>query len=247
MNDRFSSFKQPLTTEVTSRFLTSMPRSITIEANDIIDAFFRSNLTIGKDSLPKTLVIDLNKFPVANWNVSFQTNKSIHLDIILPMLFDSIRSNTVTNLTIKHIQANNFVTTLTGPIVNLYGGDIETRQFSLLFNLSNNQTLDKSSEVIIGHVKTETFQLNITRSNRMNISIEQVDSDMAELFVDDQFCNGANDIDISLNLSMNGNYSLLGMIIRTFVSIPILLRRKYPLRFTFVNAYWTCVHSSSSS
>jgi hypothetical protein len=88
--------------------------------------------------------------------------------------------------------------------VNLQVDQIQVKEFSLAMNLTNNQTNQSLSDVVIGHVKSERFQLDITKSDNMNIHIEQVDSETAELFFDSQFCTNETNLQINLNLSKNG-------------------------------------------
>ena len=71
-------------------------------------------------------------------------------------------------------------------------------------NLAHNQTNQSLSDVVIGHIKSEQFELNITKSDNMNIHVEQVDSETAELFFDSQFCTNESNLQINLNISKNG-------------------------------------------
>lgn len=92
--------------------------------------------------------------------------------------------------------------------MHLQLNEIETKEFSLMMNLSNTQPPDRPSDITIGRIKTDQFQLNINKTDQMNLQVHQVDSETAELFFDDRFCMNDSDIDINLNLSKNGNNSM---------------------------------------
>ena len=61
-----------------------------------------------------------------------------------------------------------------------------------------------SSDVIIGHVKSDQFELNLTKSDNMHVRVQQVDSETAELYLDSNFCTNESSLEINLNLSKNG-------------------------------------------
>jgi hypothetical protein len=69
---------------------------------------------------------------------------------------------------------------------------------------NRNRTNKHLSDVIIGHVKSEQFELNLTKSDNMNVHIQQVDSTTAELYLDSNFCTNESSLEINLNLSKNG-------------------------------------------
>lgn len=67
-----------------------------------------------------------------------------------------------------------------------------------------NQTIRHFSDVIIGHVRSEQFELNLTKSDNMHVHVQQVDSETAELYLDSNFCTNESSLEINLNLSKNG-------------------------------------------
>lgn len=140
----------------------------------------------------------------ASWSLSLQTNRSIHVDIALPPISDPPNVNGTTNLTLANIQANRFSTNVVGPAVNLQVDQIETKEFSLTVDLTQNQTNSQPSDLIIGYIKSDRFNLGITKTDALNLQVQQVDSATAELYFDDQFCSNASDVAINLNLSKNG-------------------------------------------
>ena len=72
-------------------------------------------------------------------------------------------------------------------------------------NLTNNNTSNQPSEVLIGRIKSEKFQMNIAKTDDINLKIQQVDTDTAELVFDDPFCSTGSNVKINLNLGKNGN------------------------------------------
>jgi ABC-type sugar transport system ATPase subunit len=150
-------------------------------------------------STEKSIYFNLIDLPPSSWNLSLHTNDSVLLDIILPS-----PSHATTNLTITNVEANRFSANIIGVPVNLQVDQIQVKEFSLAMNLTTNQTNQSVSDVVIGHVRSERFQLDITKSDNMNIHIQQVDSETAELFFDSQFCTNETNLQINLNLSKNG-------------------------------------------
>ena len=71
-------------------------------------------------------------------------------------------------------------------------------------NNDGNRTTKHFSDVIIGHVRSEQFELNLTKSDNMHVHVQQVDSATAELFLDSNFCTNESSLEINLNLSKNG-------------------------------------------
>jgi hypothetical protein len=143
--------------------------------------------------------------PPSSWNLSLDTNDSILLDLALPS------SSNPSNLTFTKILANRLMANIVGFPVNLQIEQINAKQFSLAMNITNNndlemnnQTNSLTSDVVIGRVKSEQFELNITKSDNMNIHVQQVDSAIAELYFDSEFCTNESSLQINLNLSKNG-------------------------------------------
>lgn len=145
--------------------------------------------------------LNLVDLPPSSWNLSFQTNESILLDMTLPS------SNATSNLTLGNIQAERFSASIAGSSVNLQVNQIETKQFSLTMNLTNNSTSNQRSEVLIGRIKTEKFQMKISKTDDINLKIQQVDTDTAELVFEDPFCSTGSNVEINLNLGKSGNRS----------------------------------------
>ncbi len=71
-------------------------------------------------------------------------------------------------------------------------------------DINSNQSVQYLSDVIIGHVKSEQFELNLTKSNNMHVHVQQVDSATAELYLDSHFCTNESSLEINFNLSKNG-------------------------------------------
>ena len=71
-------------------------------------------------------------------------------------------------------------------------------------SLNRNSTVQHLSDVIIGHVRSEQFELNLTKSDNMHVHVQQVDSSTAELYLDSNFCTNESSLEINLNLSKNG-------------------------------------------
>jgi hypothetical protein len=173
----------------------------TLLSDELFKSLFNSTTN---SSTEKLIYFNLNDLPPSTWNISLQTIESILLDIALPAPTYPSYANTTTNLTITNVEANRFSTNIVGVPINLLVDLIQTKQFSLAMNLTHNQTNQSSSDVVIGHVKSEQFELNITKSDNMNVHVQQVDSETAELFFDSQFCTNETNLQINLNISKNG-------------------------------------------
>jgi hypothetical protein len=174
-------------------------------SNELLNTLF-NNAT--NSSNEKFIFINLADLPPSSWNVSLHTNASILLDIVLPPASYPSNINTTTNLTISNVDAHRFATTIIGVPINLQVDQIQTKQFSLAMNLTNEPANQSLSDVVIGHIKSEQFELNITKSDNMNLHVQQVDSDTAELFFDSRFCTNESNLQINLNLSKNGKTKL---------------------------------------
>jgi hypothetical protein len=174
-------------------------------SNDILNTLMDAHTT--NSSVEKSIFINLMDFPASTWDVSLQTNESVRLDIALPSSIDSNGLGVTTNLSLSNIQADRFAANIVGSSINLQVDQIETKEFSLTMNLTNNGTNDQSSDVAFGHIKSDQFHLNITKANKMNLQVQQVDSETAELYFSDKFCTNDSDVEINLNLSKNGTYS----------------------------------------
>lgn len=175
--------------------------SNTLLSNDLLKSLFNNTANSSQDKL---IIVDLGDLPPSTWDVSFSTNESILLDITLPPSSSSMNSNTTTNLSITNVEANRFSTNIIGLPLNLQLDQVQAKQVSLAMNLSQEQSNQTISDVIIGRVRSEQFELNITKSDNMNLQVQQVDSETAELFFDDKFCTNESNLQINLNLSKNG-------------------------------------------
>jgi hypothetical protein len=145
--------------------------------------------------------------PASSWNFSLNSNESIVLDVALPPATYPSYPNTTTNLTFTNIEANRFSTNINGIPINLHVDRVQTKQFSLTMNATDddiNRSPKTQSDVIIGHVKSEQFELNLTKSDNMHVRIRQVDSATAELYLDSNFCTNESSLEINLNLAKNG-------------------------------------------
>ena len=201
MRTRRSS-RRPRTTTITSTrtyrtrrrtSLSTLPDQST-SAVDLLQSFLHSTS------------LNLTDLPPSSWNLSLQTNRSLLLDITLPS------SNVTSNLTLADIQADRFVASIVGSSVNLQVHEVEAKEFSLTMNLTSVQP----SEVIIGHVRSEHFQLTLSKTDEINLQVQRVDADTAELIFDDQFCSRGSDVEINLNLSKNGNRSSHSSLVSIF-------------------------------
>lgn len=199
-NSRLNSYQQQMV-EYKPSFNTNS--SNTLLSNELLNMLFNNT---NNSSAEKLIFLNLFDLPPSSWNLSFTTNESILLDISLPPSSSPGTSDTTTNLTFTNVEANRFSTNIVGLPVNLQVDHIQTKQFSLAMNLTNDQSNQSSSDVVIGRIKSETFELNITKSDNMNVHVQQVDSETAELFFDSQFCTNESNLQINLNLSKNGNF-----------------------------------------
>ncbi|CAF1127167.1 unnamed protein product [Adineta steineri] len=180
-------------------------------SNDYLNQIFQNLSALTNSSDDKFIYLNLIDHPPSSWNLSIKSNESITLDIALPL---SINSTSRTNLTFGNIEANRFSTNIIGKPINLHVDRVHTKEFLLKMNntnddddddmKSNNHQSQQLSDVIIGHVKSEKFQLNFTKSDKMHVYVYQVDSATAELYFDSSFCTNDSSLEINLNLSENG-------------------------------------------
>jgi hypothetical protein len=177
--------------------------------NDLLNQIFNNITTSTNSSSEKSIYFNLIDLPPSSWNLSLNSSANIVLDVTLPSPVYPSYSNTTTNLTFTNIQANRFSTNINGMPINLQLDRVHTKQFSLIMNttdnvMNRNPNIQHSSDIIIGHVKSEQFELNLTKSDNMHVHIEQVDSATAELYLDSNFCTNESSLEINLNLSKNG-------------------------------------------
>ncbi|CAF3795521.1 unnamed protein product, partial [Adineta steineri] len=180
-------------------------------SNDYLNQIFQNLSALTNSSDDKFIYLNLIDHPPSSWNLSIKSNESITLDIALPL---STNSTSRTNLTFGNIEANRFSTNIIGKPINLHVDRVHTKEFLLKMNntnddddddmKSNNHQSQQLSDVIIGHVKSEKFQLNFTKSDKMHVYVYQVDSATAELYFDSSFCTNDSSLEINLNLSENG-------------------------------------------
>ncbi|CAF0863217.1 unnamed protein product [Adineta ricciae] len=191
------STRKPVPEQQTTTYKSAVHSNLsnTLLSNELFDTLLTNS------SSDQVISFDLSNLPTSSWNLSLQTNKSIVLDIALP---DASTANGTTNLSMTNIVAERFTTNIVGSPVSLQVDQVQTKQFSLAMNLTSNLTNQMSSDVVIGHVKSEQFQLDITKSDNMNIHVKQVDSETAELFFDSKFCTNDTNLQINLNLTKNG-------------------------------------------
>jgi len=165
--------------------------------------------TSTNSSSEKSIYFNLIDLPPSSWNLSLNSNESIALDVVLPSTGYPSYFNTTTNLTFTNIQANRFSTNINGMPVNLQVDRVHTKQFSLIMNatdntMNRNPKIQHLSDVIIGHVKSEQFELNLTKSDNMHLYVQRFDSATAELYLDSNYCTNESSLEINLNLSKNG-------------------------------------------
>ncbi|CAF3842274.1 unnamed protein product, partial [Rotaria sordida] len=177
--------------------------SNTLLSNDLLNEIFNNLSTSTNSSTEKYIYFNLNNYPPSSWNLSLNSNDNIVLDVILPI------STSSTNLTFTNIEAKSLVTNIIGRPINLQVDRVQTKQFSLVMNatdnsLNSNRTRSYISDVIIGHVKSEQFELNLTKTDNMHVRVRQVDAATAELYLDSNFCTNESSLEINLNLSQNG-------------------------------------------
>lgn len=175
--------------------------SNTLLSNELLQALFNST---SNSSDEKLIYFNLADLPPSSWNVSLHTNESILLAFILPPATYPSTLNSTTNLSITNVDARRFSTNIVGIPINLLVDQIQTKLFSLAMNLTNDQINQSISDVVIGHIKSEKFELNITKSDNLNLHVKQVDSETAELYFDSKFCTNETNLQINLNISKNG-------------------------------------------
>jgi hypothetical protein len=177
--------------------------------NDLLNQIFKNISTSTNSTAEKSIFFNLIDLPPSSWNLSLNTNESIFLNVALPSPNYPSYSNATTNLTFTNIEANRFSTNIIGIPVNLQVDRVQTKQFSLTMNATDNNpnrnsSVQHFSDVIIGHVRSEQFELNLTKSDNMHVHVQQVDSSTAELYLDSNFCTNESSLEINLNLSKNG-------------------------------------------
>ncbi|CAM4885008.1 unnamed protein product [Rotaria socialis] len=180
--------------------------STTILSNDILNQLISNTSTSTNSSTERFIYFNLVDLPPSSWNLSLTSNESLVLDLVLP---SSTNSNATTNLTFTNMEATSLSTKIVGAPINLQVDRVQTKQFSLTVNATDsgsnrNRTKSSVSDVIIGHVRSDQFELNFTKTDNMNVRVQQVDSATAELYFDDNFCTNESSLEINLNLSKNG-------------------------------------------
>ncbi|CAF3870500.1 unnamed protein product [Rotaria magnacalcarata] len=180
--------------------------STTILSNDILSQLFRNTSTSTNSSTERFIYFNLVDLPPSSWDLSLNSNESFVLDLVLP---SSANSNATSNLTFTNIEATSLSTKIVGAPINLQVDRVQTKHFSLAVNATDsgsnrNRTKSSVSDVIIGHVRSEKFELNFTKTDNMNVRVQQVDSATADLYFDSHFCTNESNLEINLNLSQNG-------------------------------------------
>lgn len=181
--------------------------SNTVLSNDLLNQLFNNLSSSSNSSAEKFIYVNLADQPPSSWNLSLNSNDSVVLDVVLP---SSLNPNETTNLTFTNIEANTLVTNIVGTSFNLHVDRVQSKQFLLNVNATDNgqnpnRTKPYLSDVIIGHVRSEQFELNLTKTDNMHVQVKQVDSATADLFFDSNFCTNESSLEINLNLSQNGN------------------------------------------
>ncbi|CAF3935144.1 unnamed protein product [Rotaria sp. Silwood2] len=180
----------------------SINSSNTLLSNELFNKLFNNTTN---SSIEKLIYFNLLDLPPSSWNLSLNTNESIVFNIALPASSHSSNLHTTrTNLTITNVEANRLSTNIIGSPVNLQVDKIQVKQFSLAMNQTNNGTNQSLSDVVIGYVKTDRFELKLTKLDNMNMHVHQIDSETAEIYFDSQFCTNENNLEINLNLSKTG-------------------------------------------
>ncbi|CAF1943653.1 unnamed protein product [Rotaria magnacalcarata] len=180
--------------------------STTILSNDILSQLFSNTSTSTNSSTERFIYFNLVDLPPSSWDLSLNSNESFVLDLVLP---SSANSNATSNLTFTNIEATSLSTKIVGAPINLQVDRVQTKHFSLAVNATDsgsnrNRTKSSVSDVIIGHVRSEKFELNFTKTDNMNVRVQQVDSATADLYFDSHFCTNESNLEINLNLSQNG-------------------------------------------
>lgn len=178
-------------------------------SNELFNEIFRNLSMSTNSSVDKLVLLNLSDLPPSTWNLSLNSNDSFFLNILLPSASYPSSSNTTTNLTFTNIEADRFHTNINGIPIHLQVDRVETKQFSLQINAthqnsSENETNKSLSDIVIGHVKSEQFLLNLTKSDNMHVYVKEVDSATAEVYLDSNFCTNESSLEINLNLSKNG-------------------------------------------
>jgi len=178
-------------------------------SNELFNEIFRNISMSTNSSADKLVLLNLSDHPPSTWNLSLNSNDSILLNILLPIASYPSSSNSTTNLTFTNIEADRFHTNINGMPIHLQVDRVETKQFSLQINAthqnsSENETNKSISDIVIGHVKSEQFQLNLTKSDNMHVYVKEVDSATAEVYLDSNFCTNESSLEINLNLKKNG-------------------------------------------
>ena len=218
----------------------SSNHSTTLLSNDILHEQFRSRNV----SDEKVIHVDLTHSPPSAWDLSFNSNETVLLDIALPPSTYSSHSNVTTRLTFTNITAHRWRTHIYGVPVHVQMDRVETKEFALDMNATGsrsppNGTQRYSSDVTIGHVTSDEFRLNLIKSDHMHVNVKQVDSMTAELFFDGQFCSNDSSLQINLNLSRNGKRP------RSSIGSRASLFRNDSVRKSNAHAYWPCLHASA--
>ena len=104
-------------------------------------------------SMKRSILVNLIDYPPSSWNLSFSTNESLLLDIVLPKQNHMLTPTETTNLTFTEIEAHQLSTNIIGFPANLEIEKILTKQFSLTINQINNQTNQIPSDFIRLHWK----------------------------------------------------------------------------------------------
>ncbi|CAF3369596.1 unnamed protein product [Rotaria sp. Silwood1] len=175
--------------------------SNTLLSNELFNKLFNSTTN---SSTEKIIYFNLLDIPPSSWNLALNTNESIVFDIAVPSSSYSSNFHRTTNLTITNVEANRLSTNIIGSPVNLQVDKVQAKKFSLAMNQGNNETNQSLSDVIIGYIKTEQFELKLTKLDNMNMHIQQIDSETAEIYFDSQFCTDENNLEINLKLSKAG-------------------------------------------
>ncbi|CAF3699066.1 unnamed protein product [Rotaria socialis] len=152
-------------------------------------------------STEKCIYLNLIDIPPSSWNLSLNTTESVVLDIALP---PSSHMTGITNLTMGDIEANHLSTNIIGLPINLQVDNVHASKFSLSMNQTDNNVNQLPSNLIIGRIKAEQFELNLIKSDNMDINVQQIDSETADIYLDSQFCANDNTLGINLNLTKNG-------------------------------------------
>ena len=72
--------------------------------------------------------------------------------------------------------------------------------FHLFLAYLRNRLSNRTPQVVIGHTNSDYFQMNLIKTDEINLQRQQIDSATAELFFYDQFCRNESDMEIDLHL-----------------------------------------------